>query len=44
MGNVEPLISLFPHAEVRVFADSGHGVVPQNWHVITAVIKQLLQR
>ncbi|PYI38660.1 alpha/beta hydrolase [Arthrobacter psychrolactophilus] len=42
--NVEPLISRFPHAELRVFADSGHGVVPQNRHAITDVIKQLLQR
>lgn len=44
IGNVTPLLARFPHAEVRIFADSGHGVVPQNRHAVTDTIKRFLQR
>lgn len=43
-GNVDPLLARFPQAQVRVFADSGHGVVPQNRHAVTDLIKRFLQR
>ena len=44
VGTPQPLLARFPHAEVRVFADSGHGVVSRTRHAITDVIKRLLQR
>ncbi|WP_171814483.1 alpha/beta fold hydrolase [Arthrobacter dokdonensis] len=44
MGNVAPLLARFPHAEVRVFTDSGHSVVPQNRHAVTDIITRFLQR
>jgi len=42
--NVVPLLARFPHAGVRVFADSGHGVVPQNRHAVTHIIERFLRR
>lgn len=44
MENVDPLSARFPHAEVRVFTDSGHGVVSQNRHAVTDIMKRFLQR
>ncbi|WP_425860885.1 alpha/beta fold hydrolase [Arthrobacter sp. TWP1-1] len=44
LENVDPLLARFPHAEVRVFTDSGHGVVPQNRHAVTDIITRFLQR
>lgn len=43
-GNTAPLVARFPHAEVRVFTDSGHGVVSQNRHDATDITKRFLQR
>lgn len=44
MENVAPLLARFPQAQVRVFADSGHGVVSQNRHAVTDIMKPFLQR
>ena len=44
VSNVESLSAVFPQAEVRIFSDSGHGVVFQNHQVATATISRFLER
>ncbi|WP_172641635.1 alpha/beta fold hydrolase [Microlunatus phosphovorus] len=43
-GNADALLTRLPDAEVRIFADSGHGVVPQNHRSVTELTSGFLRR
>ncbi|MCK9794582.1 alpha/beta hydrolase [Isoptericola sp. 4D.3] len=43
-GNADALLQRFPGAQVRVFPDSGHGVVPQNRQAATELVGRFLHR
>ncbi|GAA4489283.1 alpha/beta fold hydrolase [Microbacterium panaciterrae] len=44
VGNADSLLARYPDADVRVFADSGHGVAFQNRHSVTDTATRFLQR
>jgi pimeloyl-ACP methyl ester carboxylesterase len=44
IGNADASLARHPDADVRVFADSGHGVAFQNRHSITGTVTRFLQR
>lgn len=43
-GNADALLARYPEADVRVFADSGHGVAFQNRHSVAGTVARFLQR
>ena len=43
-GNTDAVLQRFPHAQVRVFPDSGHGVVSQNRRTIADLTNRFLHR
>jgi len=43
-GNADALLQQFPGAQVRIFADSGHGVVSQNRQDVAELVGRFLHR
>lgn len=43
IGNTDALLAQYPHAQVRMFADSGHGVTFQNRDSVARTVTEFLQ-
>ncbi|QLD12807.1 alpha/beta fold hydrolase [Microbacterium oleivorans] len=43
-GNTDALLAQYPHAQVRIFADAGHGVAFQNRDSVARIVTGFLQR
>lgn len=44
VGNADALLARYPHAQVHIVADAGHGVASQNRDAVTDTVTRFLQR